>query len=86
MSNPELLLAVNGFLLAAVSALCAILGFFLKNTFSDFKKALEKVSELQTELYATRQLLKLQTTENQRQISTLEERLRMMERRLRVGV
>jgi hypothetical protein len=86
MSNPELLLAVNGFLLAAVSALCAILGFFLKNIFSDFKQALERVSQLQGELQTTRKLLELQTTAHQRQLSTLEERLRLLERRLRVGV
>ena len=83
MANTEVLLILNSILLGLISLAFLIIGYFLKDLHKDFKQMMDKVNnvhgELQTHITLFENLSKL----FQRQIDSINERIKKIEKILK---
>jgi hypothetical protein len=75
MEKSEILLLVNSVLLAIISILFLVIGYFLKDLHKDFKTLIERVNKLYTDLYSHINLFDNISKMFQKQIDTVERRL-----------
>lgn len=75
MEKTEILLLVNSVLLAIISILFLVIGYFLKDLHKDFKTLIERVNKLYTDLYSHINLFDNISKMFQKQIDTVERRL-----------
>lgn len=75
MEKSEILLLVNSVLLAIISILFLVIGYFLKDLHKDFKTLIERVNKLYTDLYSHINLFDNISKMFQKQIDSVERRL-----------
>ena len=75
MEKTEILLLVNSVLLAIISILFLVIGYFLKDLHKDFKTLIERVNKLYTDLYSHINLFDNISKMFQKQIDAVERRL-----------
>jgi hypothetical protein len=80
MTSTEILLVINSILLGIISLLFFVIGYFLKNLHKDFKNMVEKVNKVHSELYTHLTLFENLTKLFQRQIDSLKDRIKAMEK------
>jgi DNA anti-recombination protein RmuC len=79
MEKTEILLLVNSVLLAIISVMFLVIGYFLKDLHKDFKILIERVNKLYTDLYSHINLFDGISKMFQKQIDTLENRIEQLE-------
>jgi len=79
MEKTEILLLVNSILLAIISIMFLVIGYFLKDLHKDFKILIERVNKLYTDLYSHINLFEGISKMFQKQIDTLENRIEQLE-------
>ena len=79
MEKSEILLLVNSVLLAIISIMFLVIGYFLKDLHKDFKTLIERVNKLYTDLYTHINLFDNISKMFQKQIDTLENRVEQLE-------
>lgn len=79
MEKSEILLLVNSILLAIISVMFLVIGYFLKDLHKDFKLLIERVNKLYTDLYSHINLFDGISKMFQKQIDTLENRIEQLE-------
>ena len=79
MEKSEILLLVNSVLLAIISIMFLVIGYFLKDLHKDFKTLIERVNKLYTDLYTHINLFDNISKMFQKQIDTLENRIEQLE-------
>lgn len=79
MEKTEILLLVNSVLLAIISIMFLVIGYFLKDLHKDFKTLIERVNKLYTDLYTHINLFDNISKMFQKQIDTLENRVEQLE-------
>lgn len=79
MEKSEILLLVNSILLAIISVMFLVVGYFLKDLHKDFKLLIERVNKLYTDLYSHINLFDGISKMFQKQIDTLENRIEQLE-------
>ena len=82
MSNPEMWLIINSILLGIISLLFFVIGYFLKDLHKDFKKMIERVNTVNSELNSHIDLFENIYKVFQKQIDRLNERLKQLEKKL----
>jgi len=80
MSSTEVLLVLNSVLLGVISLLFLGIGYFLKDLHKDFKGMMEKVHKLHNELDTHVTLFENLTKLFQKQIDTLKDRIKRLEK------
>jgi uncharacterized protein Yka (UPF0111/DUF47 family) len=79
MDKSEILLLVNSVLLGIISIMFLVIGYFLKDLHKDFKTLIERVNKLYTDLYSHIHLFENISRVFQKQIDTIEERIKQLE-------
>lgn len=79
MEKSEILLLVNSVLLAIISVMFLVIGYFLKDLHKDFKILIERVNKLYTDLYSHINLFDGISKMFQKQIDSLENRIEQLE-------
>lgn len=79
MEKSEILLLVNSILLGIISLMFFVTGYFLKDLHKDFKTLIERVNKLYTDLYSHINIFENISKIFQKQIDTLEERVKQLE-------
>ena len=85
MEKTEILLLVNSVLLAIISILFLVIGYFLKDLHKDFKTLIERVNKLYTDLYSHINLFDNISKMFQKQIDSVERRLGGIEDEIKKG-
>lgn len=85
MEKTEILLLVNSVLLAIISLMFLVIGYFLKDLHKDFKTLIERVNKLYTDLYTHINLFDNISKMFQKQIDTLENRIEQLEEKKAKG-
>ena len=85
MEKSENLLLVNSVLLAIISIMFLVIGYFLKDLHKDFKILIERVNKLYTDLYTHINLFDNISKMFQKQIDTLENRVEQLEEKKTKG-
>lgn len=85
MEKSEILLLVNSVLLAIISIMFLVIGYFLKDLHKDFKTLIERVNKLYTDLYTHINLFDNISKMFQKQIDTLENRIEHLEEKKTKG-
>lgn len=85
MEKTEILLLVNSVLLAIISIMFLVIGYFLKDLHKDFKTLIERVNKLYTDLYTHINLFDNISKMFQKQIDTLENRIEQLEEKKAKG-
>ena len=85
MEKTEILLLVNSVLLAIISVMFLVIGYFLKDLHKDFKTLIERVNKLYTDLYTHINLFDNISKMFQKQIDTLENRVEQLEEKKAKG-
>lgn len=80
MNSTEILLVINSILLGLISLLFLLIGYFLKDLHKDFKQMLERVNKLNGEVYTHISLFENLSKVFQRQIDSLSDRLKKIEK------
>lgn len=80
MTSTEVLLVLNSILLGVISLLFLGIGYFLKDLHKDFKQMMERVHKLHNELNTHVTLFENLTKVFQRQIDSLNERIKRLEK------
>jgi uncharacterized protein Yka (UPF0111/DUF47 family) len=80
MSSTEVLLVLNSVLLGVISLLFLGIGYFLKDLHKDFKQMMERVHKLHNELDTHITLFENLTKLFQKQIDSLKERIKKLEK------
>ncbi len=79
MEKTEALLLINSILLGIISIMFLVIGYFLKDLHKDFKILIERVNKLYTDLYSHINIFENISKIFQRQIDTLEDRIKSLE-------
>ena len=82
MTNTEILLIINSVFLGVISLLFVLIGYFLKDLHKDFKRMMERVNTLHSELHTHITLFDNLSKLFQRQIDNLSERIKKTEKQL----
>jgi uncharacterized protein Yka (UPF0111/DUF47 family) len=82
MNSTEVLLVINSILLGLISMMFILIGYFLKDLHKEFKQMLERVNMLNSELHTHATMFDNLTKLFQRQIDSLSERIKKIEKRL----
>lgn len=82
MTNTEILLIINSVFLGVISLLFVLIGYFLKDLHKDFKRMMERVNTLHAELHTHITLFDNLSKLFQRQIDSLNERIKKIEKQL----
>jgi hypothetical protein len=82
MSNSEIWLIVNSVLLGVISLLFFAIGYFLKDLHKDFKKMIDRVNTVHSELNTHVSLFENLAKVFQKQIDRLNERIKQLEKKL----
>ena len=85
MGKTEILLLVNSVLLAIISVMFLVIGYFLKDLHKDFKILIERVNKLYSDLYSHINLFEGISKMFQKQIDTLENRIEQLEEKKAKG-
>ena len=85
MEKSEILLLVNSVLLAIISIMFLVIGYFLKDLHKDFKILIERVNKLYTDLYSQINLFDGISKMFQKQIDTLENKVDELEEKMSKG-
>lgn len=85
MEKTEILLIINSVLLAIISLMFLVIGYFLKDLHKDFKTLIERVNKLYTDLYTHINLFDNISKMFQKQIDTLENRIEQLEEKKAKG-
>ncbi len=80
MDTTNILLIINSVLLGLISLPFLMIAYFLKDMHKDFKQMIEKVNTLHTELHTHMSLFENLSKVFQRQIDTLSDRLKKIEK------
>jgi len=80
MNTTDILLIINSILLGLISLTFLVIGYFLKDLHRDFKQMMERVNSLHTELHTHISLFENLAKVFQRQIDSLSDRLKKIER------
>ena len=80
MNTTEILLVINSILLGLISLLFLLIGYFLKDLHKDFKHMMERVNKVHGELQTHINMFDNLTKVFQRQIDSLSERLKRLEK------
>lgn len=80
MTSTEILLVLNSILLGVISLLFLGIGYFLKDLHKDFKQMMERVHKMHNELGTHITLFENLTKVFQRQIDSLNERVKRLEK------
>ncbi|MEM6269639.1 MAG: hypothetical protein AAF998_09385 [Bacteroidota bacterium] len=79
MGPTEILLTINSLLLAAISILFVVIGFFLKDLHRQFKTLVERVNKLYNKLTEEATASKLHREQSQREFDDLKDRVSRLE-------
>ena len=82
MEKSEILLLVNSVLLAIISIMFLVIGYFLKDLHKDFKTLIERVNKLYTDLYTHINLFDKISKMFQRQIDSIEKKVEDIEEKI----
>lgn len=82
MDTTNILLIINSVLLGLISLPFLIIAYFLKDLHKDFKHMIDKVNKLHSELHTHMSLFENLTKVFQRQIDSLNDRLKKAEKQL----
>lgn len=82
MDTTNILLIINSVLLGLISLPFLMIAYFLKDLHKDFKQMMEKVNTLHTELHTHISLFENLAKVFQRQIDSLSDRLKKIERHI----
>lgn len=82
MEKSEILLLVNSVLLAIISIMFLVIGYFLKDLHKDFKTLIERVNKLYTDLYTHINLFDNISKMFQKQIDTIERKVEDIEEKI----
>jgi uncharacterized protein Yka (UPF0111/DUF47 family) len=85
MEKSEILLLINSVLLAVISIMFLVIGYFLKDLHKDFKTLIERVNKLYTDLYTHINLFDNISKMFQKQIDTIEKKVDELEEKLSKG-
>ena len=85
MEKSEILLLVNSVLLAIISIMFLVIGYFLKDLHKDFKMLIERVNKLYTDLYTHINLFDNISKMFQKQIDSVERRVDNIEDEVNKG-
>ena len=85
MDKSEILLLVNSVLLAIISVMFLVIGYFLKDLHKDFKTLIERVNKLYTDLYSHINLFDNISKMFQKQIDSVERRVDDIEDKISKG-
>jgi uncharacterized protein Yka (UPF0111/DUF47 family) len=85
MDKSEILLLVNSVLLAIISVMFLVIGYFLKDLHKDFKTLIERVNKLYTDLYSHINLFDNISKMFQKQIDSVERRVDDIEEKITKG-
>lgn len=85
MEKSEILLLVNSVLLAIISIMFLVIGYFLKDLHKDFKMLIERVNKLYTDLYTHINLFDNISKMFQKQIDSVERRVDSIEDEVNKG-
>ena len=85
MEKSEILLLVNSVLLAIISIMFLVIGYFLKDLHKDFKMLIERVNKLYTDLYTHINLFDNISKMFQKQIDSVERRVHNIEDEVNKG-
>lgn len=80
MDTTNILLIINSVLLGLISLPFLMIAYFLKDLHKDFKQMMEKVNNLHTELHTHISLFENLAKVFQRQIDSLSDRLKKIEK------
>ncbi|MDO9185883.1 MAG: hypothetical protein Q7W13_07720 [Bacteroidia bacterium] len=79
MEKTEILLLINSVLLSIISIMFLVIGYFLKDLHKDFKKLIERVNKLYSDLYSHISLFDGISKIFQKQIDALQNRIEQLE-------
>lgn len=82
MEKSEILLLINSLLLAIISIMFLVIGYFLKDLHKDFKTLIERVNKLYTDLYTHINLFDNISKMFQKQIDTIEKKVEDIEEKI----
>jgi uncharacterized protein Yka (UPF0111/DUF47 family) len=82
MEKSEILLLINSVLLAIISIMFLVIGYFLKDLHKDFKTLIERVNKLYTDLYTHINLFDNISKMFQKQIDTIEKKVEDIEEKI----
>jgi predicted nucleic acid-binding Zn-ribbon protein len=82
MDYTKTLLIINSLLLAAISLLCFVAGYFLRDVHKDFKALIERVNKLYADLYNHINWFDNLSKLFQKQIDGLETKVKVLEEKL----
>ena len=82
MKSTEILLVINSVLLGLISLLFILIGYFFKDLHKDFKHMLERVNKLNSEVHTHISLFENLSKVFQRQIDSLSERIKKLEKHI----
>ena len=85
MEKSEILLLANSVLLAIISIMFLVIGYFLKDLHKDFKTLIERVNKLYTDLYTHINLFDNISKMFQKQIDTIEKKVDELEEKMSKG-
>ena len=85
MEKSEILLLINSVLLAIISIMFLVIGYFLKDLHKDFKTLIERVNKLYTDLYTHINLFDNISKMFQKQIDTIEKKVDELEEKMSKG-
>ena len=85
MEKSEILLLINSVLLAIISIMFLVIGYFLKDLHKDFKLLIERVNKLYTDLYTHINLFDNISKMFQKQIDTIEKKVDELEEKVSKG-
>lgn len=80
MTSTEILLVINSILLGVISLMFVLIGYFLKDLHKDFKHMMERVNKLHGEVHTHITMFENLTKLFQRQIDSLSERIKKIEK------
>ncbi len=80
MTSTEILLVINSILLGIISLMFVLIGYFLKDLHRDFKNLMERVNKQNTDLRTHINLFQNLSKLYQRQIDSLKERIKKLEK------
>jgi uncharacterized protein Yka (UPF0111/DUF47 family) len=80
MNSTDILLVINSILLGLISLLFLLIGYFLKDLHKDFKHMIERVNKLHGDVHTHISLFENLSKVFQRQIDTLSDRLKKIEK------
>ena len=82
MEKSEILLIINSILLAIISVMFLVIGYFLKDLHKDFKILIERVNKLYTDLYTHINLFDGISKMFQKQIDTIANKVDDLEKKI----